>query len=205
MKTSFTAVALLALAASAPASANLIINGDFEANPVGSAGFFSVKSGTAGITGWTVGGNSVDLIKGNYGAITGNSVDILGSPGPGSLSQSFATLLDYTYTLSFDLSRNSNVNSRGTGYLDVRLNDGPVTHYTGTYGTVSHYSQSFSGTGGLVSLLFSSANVALTNGAVLDNVSVAAVPLPVPEPESYTLMLAGLAALCGTARRRRAA
>ncbi len=205
MKTSLTALALLALATSAAAT-NLITNGDFEADAVGSLNYATVKAGEAGITGWTVGGNSVDLVKVRFGAITGNSVDILGSPGPGSLSQSFATLLNRTYTLTFDLSRNGNVDRRGTGYLDVRLNGGPATNYTGVSGTVSHYSQSFLGTGGMVTLTFSSAdNVpsAFTNGAVLDNVVVTASS--VPEPEAYAMMLAGLAGLGVMVRRRRRA
>ena len=61
----------------------LITNGDFESFTAGSfSGYEVIAAGSSALTGWTIGGTSVDVIKGAYGAISGNSIDMLGSPGP---------------------------------------------------------------------------------------------------------------------------
>mgnify|MGYP000974104778 CR=1 FL=1 len=105
-------IAPLALACAAAmlpvgASANLLTNGNFDvfAGPWNGYGgnYHVVNAGdSTTIAGWLVGGASVDLIQNTYGTISGVSVDLSGTPGPGSISQSFAAIANYTYTLAWD-------------------------------------------------------------------------------------------------------
>lgn len=202
MKRIIAVVALATATASAFAQSNLITNGTFDGNATAVCDvsfhcYTTYTFGQDGITGWTVGGTSVDLIQGGYGAITGTSVDMLGTPGPGSLSQSFATTAGQAYQLSFDLSLNGS-GSNASGLLAVSLDNGSATNFFGTTNHTSH-TLNFTGTGSLLALTFSSAQTGDYSGAVLDNVSVTAVP----EPESYAMMLAGLGLMAGIARRRK--
>ncbi|MGK5079369.1 choice-of-anchor C family protein [Janthinobacterium sp. HLX7-2] len=214
MKTTTTTIAaVLALLAAGSASAspvNLITNGDFESIAAGStfaSGYQVVNGGSPDITGWTVGATSVDLIRNAYNAIDGYSIDMLGTPGPGSLSQSFNVVAGHTYNLSFDMARNSNAPA-GQG---VAVNFGGVLgdFYSTDAASNTLYGHTLSFTAastGLASLSFVSAAKVGTpydnySGAVIDNVAVMAA---VPEPETYAMLLAGLG-LMGFMRRRKAA
>ncbi|MBV6323622.1 choice-of-anchor C family PEP-CTERM protein [Duganella violaceipulchra] len=193
------AAAIAAASVSGAASAaNLIQNGDFEiASGVNLNNYVVVGAGDGAIANWTVGGNSVDIINNSYNAISGNSIDMLGSPGPGVLSQSFNTVAGTTYTLSFDLTHNPY--SHGAG-LDVFVGG---NHYAFDGSTpVTNHTFNFTTTGGSQALVFSSVGGDGWSGAVLDNVSVTAA---VPEPETYAMMLAGLGLVGFIARRRKAA
>jgi choice-of-anchor C domain-containing protein len=192
---------ILAAALAAPmfasAADNLILNGGFEDfTGTFNAGHYStVYANETSLANWTVGGATVDVVKDGYwGAISGNSIDMLGTPGPGTLSQTFNTVLGQSYLLSFDLS--ANMGGGDSKALFVSFNGGAATSFTGS-GTISPYSLSFVGTGSPTTLLFASAATG-NSGAVLDNVSVAAVP----EPESYAMLLAGLGLMGAIARRR---
>ncbi|RFP18475.1 MULTISPECIES: choice-of-anchor C family PEP-CTERM protein [unclassified Duganella] len=193
------AAAIAAASVSGAASAaNLIQNGDFEiASGVNLNNYTVVGAGDGAIAYWTVGGNSVDIINNSYNAISGNSIDMLGSPGPGVLSQSFNAVVGATYTLSFDLTHNPN--SHGAG-MDVFVGG---NHYAFDGSTpVTNYTFNFTATSGSQALVFSSVGGDGWSGAVLDNVSVTAA---VPEPETYAMMLAGLGLVGVIARRRKAA
>ena len=209
--TAIAAVLAMFAASTASASAvNLITNGDFETVAPGAAfssGFQVVNSGSSAITGWTVGASSVDLIRNAYNAIDGYSIDLLGTPGPGFLSQSFNVVAGQMYNLSFDMARNSN----GPAGQGVAVNFGGVTgnFYSTASASNTLYSHTLNFTAastGLATLSFASAAQAGTpfdnySGAVIDNVSVMAA---VPEPETYAMLLAGLG-LMGFLRRRKAA
>ncbi|MYM24481.1 DUF642 domain-containing protein [Duganella sp. FT135W] len=199
------AVAIAALFATGAASAatNLITNGDFESYSVyvPNGGYTMVGAGSSAITGWIVGGVSVDLIKNSYGSVGANStsVDMLGTPGPGVLSQSFNYAANTTYNLSFDVSRNPN-----GSYTAVQVDVNGVSNlYVGT-STPTTYSFSFTtgATGGSELLKFSSVGGDGYSGAVLDNVKLTAA---VPEPETYAMMLAGLGLVGFAARRKKQA
>ena len=209
-----TIAAVVALFAAGTASAspvNLITNGNFETVATGytfNSGFKVINNGSSALTGWTVGASSVDLIRNAYNAIDGYSVDMLGTPGPGFLSQSFSVVAGQRYNLSFDMARNSG----GPAGQGVAVSFGGVAgnFYSTAAASNTLYSSntlSFTAaTTGLATLSFASAAKAGTpfdkySGAVIDNVSVMAA---VPEPETYAMLLAGLG-LMGFLRRRKAA
>jgi len=180
----------------AQASTELVTNGGFESYIGSFTGYQRVGAGDPSITGWTVSDASVDLINnGQYGAITGTSIDMLGTPGPGALSQSLNTVAGKNYTLTFDLSRNPGDSSA----LYVSLGGAAAHSYTGT-STVTPYTLNFTATSAATVLKFESAASGYS-GAVIDNVSVMAA---VPEPETYGMLLAGLGLIGFMARRRKA-
>jgi choice-of-anchor C domain-containing protein len=190
--------AVLALA-SAGASAELVTNGTFESyTGPGFAGDFStLNAGSTALTGWTIGGISVDVIQNQYGVINGYSIDMLGTPGPGYLSQALATSVGQQYVLSFDLGANG---GGGTSdyQVDVGLTGVAGSSYVGV-NTVAHNTFAFTATSSSTVLSFYSSGSG-NSGAVLDNVSVAAVP----EPETYAMLLAGLGLMGFVAQRRKA-
>jgi len=196
---SLLALAVATSAFGAQAATELVTNGSFEllsvASPLG--GYLKVAGGDNTITGWTVGSTSVDVINGAYGAIDGNSIDMLGTPGPGSLSQLLSTVANQTYQLSFDLSYN------GGAYKDINFAFGTSTNTAAATSSSSpffHYSGIYTAAGATTLLAFYSTGGSNNSGVVLDNVSVTVVP----EPESYAMLLAGLGLMGAIARRRTA-
>jgi hypothetical protein len=154
--------------------------------------------------GWTVSDGTVDVVdSGTYdltctGAI-GRCVDLDGSTGtPGTLSKSFASVAGTTYNLIFDMSGNQ------LGYApdSVTVNFGTASQVINLVSSApwANYQLSFSAlTSGPFTLSFKNGggdNV----GAMLDNVTVTAVP----EPESFALMLVGLGMMGSILRRRTA-
>lgn len=196
-KTVLAAAMALASVAAQAAPVNLILNGNFEMDDpdVASGGYTSVSAGQTTINHWTVGGASVDLIQTAFGSIDNVSIDLAGSPGPGTLSQSFAVQSGVTYELLFDYFRNP----PGT-VLTVNFG----TLGTATFGLASSIvrNQALRWTAtstGTASVSFASGSG--SGGPTLDNVRVFAVPAP------QTIGLTGLALvmLAAVARRRRAA
>jgi hypothetical protein len=180
--------ALLVLAPFA-ASAVTVFTSDFETVAVlAGSPDFQTYSTAAVIDGWTVGDTSVDLIVGGYGAITGYSVDMAGTPGPGSLSRTYNQIAGQTYTLQWDYFQNAPGSP-----LDVTFN-GVTTNYAVTgviiFGQTLSYVAATNDPAAVVTFRSPSAGNA---GATIDNISVSVVP----EPEGYGLALAGLAALVG--------
>ena len=157
-------------------------------------------------TGWFLSSGTVDIIGDGflYDYLPGNGsyVDLDGSTAEGATMFRFLNLTGgMTYQLSFDLAGN---NVPGGGYpsdiVDVSFGSAAGTYTLNPTDGFATRSLSFTAGGnGSFALLFQNRggdNV----GALLDNVSVTAVP----EPETYAMLLAGLGAI-GFMRRRRLA
>ena len=106
------AVASMALYTGSAARANLLINGSLESaipavQPDNLVYASPVTTPTA-LTGWTIDSGTIDIVPNSYfRSSDGNwSVDMVGTPGIGSISQQVATVALNEYTLTFDLSFN---------------------------------------------------------------------------------------------------
>lgn len=196
-------VALLSagIAVSAQASANIVVNGSFEAQT--NIALNSFQTFTSGLTGWSIYG-SVDVVGTNYWtASEGNySLDLNGN-SMGVIYQTLNTVAGQQYQLRFDLAGNpeggssvkvamQNVGGANPEFLffDAAGNSKSNMGWeTQVYNFVAQGSQTL--------LQFTS----LTPGAygpALDNISVSAVP----EPGEWALMLSGLGLMGYIARRR---
>jgi hypothetical protein len=188
------AIAAFLLAASA-AQANTLFFDDFNND-------IATGNKTSFLQGWTVPIGTVDLeTPGWYPQVssTGNFVDLDGGSFVGGLFMNSLHLSAGTeYELRFDLAGNQRqwgtdtvVVTFGSSFqiFNVQDSEGLTSRslfYTPLIDGVAAFS--FHNLGGDL------------RGALLDNVSVSAVP----EPETYAMLLAGLAGLGGIARRRKA-
>jgi|HubBroStandDraft_5_1064220.scaffolds.fasta_scaffold04557_5 choice-of-anchor C domain-containing protein len=188
------------------AHANLISNGNFS-SACGSS-FCTYNGGdSTSITGWTVGGSSVDVINTYWQAPPGggSSVDLDGL-GAGSIATSFGTTNGTEYTLSFELSGNPD---GGDPIKTVEVDVGGVTQIftfdTSAAGnTLSDMkwvleTLTFTASGTITNLKFLSLDASGSDyGAVIGNVEV----VPVPEPGTLALFGAGLLVMGVYARRK---
>jgi hypothetical protein len=221
MKRSLLAVAAaISLVSATPAAANLLANGGFEVTPCapGTTSFCSASLGTP-LLGWTVTGGSVDFVnQGFWTPAAGRwSLDLDGF-SLGSIAQVFLTPTTGAglFNLAFDLSGNPD---GAPGLKLVRIDLAGATFAGGGTSRVVGYDLgantrsnmnwqgwefSFvAGLGAPVTVSFTSLSNLLSPGpyffgAALDNVAVTQVP----EPGTYAMLLAGLAAIGLIARRR---
>ena len=187
--------AAMALSAGAHAS-SVLFTDDFNSDTQGL---------NAVPTGWTIGNTgTVDIIGGNPSAFfdelpgNGNYIDLDGSNGTAGLLETSLSVAAGTYTATFSLGGNNRdgvTDSVTVWFGGTELT--PVPSVASASGFTT-YSVTTTTTGGPLTLSFldgRDGNV----GALLDNVTISAVP----EPGSLSLMLAGFAALAVVARRRR--
>jgi hypothetical protein len=191
MKKILLASTLLCLGAGAQAAT--VFSDNFNAN---ATGYNATPSG------WTIRNGTVDIIGNGYDDYlpgSGAYIDLDGSTkNAGILSHAFAATAGTHYTLNFDLAGNHRNNSFelvtvafGTTLGTYSLpKDAGWTHYS------LDFTPLFSGTRYLRFAAWGYDN----QGMLLDNVSVTT---PVPEPETYAMMLAGLGIIGLMARRRR--
>ena len=110
--------------------------------------------------------------------------------------QEVALTAGLTYTAEFSLA--GNLRNAGTESVTVSFGDSQFVYVLPTSQTFATYSLAFTpSSSGLFSLSFSNAG-GDNYGALLDNVSVTAVP----EPQSLALLLAGVVVTGAVARRR---
>ncbi|HVX83506.1 MAG TPA: choice-of-anchor C family protein [Phycisphaerae bacterium] len=222
------AAALTALGAVPAAHATLLNNGSFEqlnlaATPLNQYGFVTLHPGQTSLTGWSVSGNTVDVVPGTYWqASTGNwSVDLTGTPGVGAVSQVVGTTAGTIYKLTFDLAANpENLTNEATLVKKLRvsvqsssaiLNQADYSSFVGTrtkdnmlYVTETLY---FAATTPTTAISFAAMAPTGTNpnaiysGPVIDNVQLTPFgvispppPPPVPEPASIALLGIGVGA-----------
>jgi hypothetical protein len=229
LKKSFIAMALLSAAAGAH-SANLLTNGSFEAGTFtgGSFGFPLAQQLTPGSTtmpGWTVVGAELAWFKTGQAGITTQdglyALDLTGfcdlgtgcgAPGVfGAVTQTLSTVPGATYRLSFyggTYAFNANTPSLVATAGSVTQSFALPGVGTPASGTWQQFAFNFVASSASTAITFGGSGTAV-GGVIpylgLDNVSVDLVSLPVPEPTSWALMLAGLGSLLTMARRRGAA
>jgi hypothetical protein len=194
MKKSFVA-ALLAVAAVA-AHADTVNNGSFESQIVADALSVSVS----GYTGWTW-NNAGSLFLQNPTASNSrqpldgsNNYAVLWNGA--QISQSFATQVGKTYTLTFDYDNVVNLAKLGITGQTTQTLANPAGAVLATK-TVVFVATSANTTISFMAGLNNGANV---GKMFLDNVTLTSA---VPEPASSALFMAGLAAVGALSRRRR--
>lgn len=207
-------IAVCAALSAAPAfSANLITNGGFEADAVGSST----------ISAWQVAlgaGDGIDVTSGqgyqsccaSYGsaASLANQFIAFGGGDSGNaalISQSFNTTASL-YTVSFDTGAFGGEQTITATAFDALTNavlgtlsvTAPGTNNFDSMFTTSFFS--FLGAGNAVKLSFTAAGSATrSRDAFLDNVSV--IGAAVPEPASWVMMLGGFGLIGGALRSSR--
>jgi hypothetical protein len=217
---SFAACTALCTAAGVGAQTNLLVNGSFESGAFVNQGSvtMSLAAGSTVISGWTVVTDTTAWIgAGNPWGLTASDgsffLDLTnyqsGAPFAG-LSQTIATTPGATYSLTFELGSSSFwgrpsaivANAGGTS----------ATFSSGTTGGNNDWSQET-----MQFVATSASTVVVLQGSAganyigLDNASVEFVSGPgtpppvtaIPEPGTWALMLAGMASLAASARRRR--
>jgi choice-of-anchor C domain-containing protein len=199
-----------------------ITNGSFE-SPAPSNPFSPLPSGSGGLTGWTIGGNGVDHIGNLWQPQDGSaSLDLSGSSGPGhgSISQQLTGLTIGTeYTISFYMSGNIG-SGQDTKSLDLGLyDDAALTSFEDgdgyIYNTLLKNNSNADMKWALQTFTFVASQSAYylaffdtsdsgsQSGAALDNISIAATPIP-PAILLFASALGGMGFL-GYRRRKQAA
>ena len=184
---------------SASANANLIQNGGFELTDTALFPFNHLAN-------WTY--SSVDAVTGLWTPYEGSWTVDLNQSAPGSIQQSFSTVVGQTYQLQFALTGNYSGCGVGctrqvqvtAGDLNTTLSATQAAGYS--FATPGWQAESFIFTAqsATSTLKFASVNTPGASGAVIDAVSVNA--LPVPEPETHAMLLAGLCMMGFIGRRR---
>jgi hypothetical protein len=197
-------------------NAGLVTNAGFEANAVGTGGFAAYTAGSTAITGWTVDpttaadNGGVQIIGTHFnGAGYGlqfapqNQGQILqltnSSTAAGGVQQTLTTAVGQQYSISLDLAARYYT---GTTPINLGTLDFGNTSFTlsGT-GAFSRYTFTTTATSTSTLLDILGSNFAGTgvNSALIDNVSVVAVP----EPATLAMLFIGGTVLL-LARRRKA-
>lgn len=202
MRKIFIAAAAMAMLPTSAHAAD-IINGSFEEGGVTNP-FGTVAGGNSStITGWTVLGNSVDFIGNYWQANQGsNSIDLNGA-GQGGIAQTFNTVANQAYAITFWLAGNPdngptiktiNVTTDG---LNAQVFAFDTTGFNKSNMGWTKFTYNFVADDTSTTLAFNSQNAG-SWGAALDNVSVSAVP----EPATWAMMLLGFGLIGGAMRRR---
>ena len=198
MRKTFTAIAASLLLGATGAQANLVTNGTFDAPDISTGSFSTVTSLSFSDLNWGYysGGGGVSKLVDD----AGNQFAQIASGD--ILYTSFSVVASGQYNIGFDFQGSGLWGLTGaTNWIPELV---APTYLTPSAGWTST-------TGGPVSLVAGDSYKIYFGGMVtppqfystlgLDNVSVTAVS-PVPEPEGYAMMVAGLGALGLMSRRR---
>ena len=199
LKSFITAALLAAGGAHAAPVVELIHNGGFEADLQGNNSWRIYDH----LTDWTGGAAGVELRNNVEGVAAGgrNFVE-LDTTGNSSISQLIQTAANRSYTLTFQFQDRVNVASASQG-LSISWGGSVIAPLVNNSTLGGWETRSFTliGDGTEKALTFSAAGYSDSLGTSLDNVSLTTA---VPEPATYGMMLAGLAAIGLVARRRKA-
>lgn len=189
--------AMLVAGVAQAAPVELLNNGSFEANLQSNGSWANYSK----LIGWTGGVGGIEL-RNNVAGVASHGVNFveLDTYTNSSLSQSVATVLNQSYTLTFQFQDREGVASASQG-LEISWGGQVVgTVNNSLNGGWQSVSYTLLGHGGTEALSFKAIGSSDSLGTSLDNVSLTTA---VPEPETYAMMLAGLALLGFTARRRK--
>ncbi len=180
---------------------NLVINGGFEATAQAN-GTWNIYQNIAG---WTGGAAGIEIRNNVAGAASeGLNFVELDTTQNSSIFQTVQTTAGNNYTLTFDYSPRPGVAANSNG-IEVLWNNNSLGSFTQA-GAGQHVwsSQTLNllATGSTSTLLFRAIGTSDSLGGSLDNVRLTATS-PVPEPETYAMMLAGLGLLGFAARRKK--
>ncbi|URI06348.1 DUF642 domain-containing protein [Aquincola tertiaricarbonis] len=203
----FAALAVAFAATGAQAATNLVTNGSFEST-LQASGTWNIYRH---IDGWTTGLKGVEVRDNVAGrAFDGSNFVELDTTANSLIAQTIATNYGEHYTLSFAYSARPGTAGMRSNTNDILVKWGatPVTLLSATNSTSNNQWTTYSfdvvgSKGHSTTLSFWATGKSDSYGGSLDNVSlISNVTAPVPEPETYALMLAGLAAVTTIARRR---
>lgn len=199
---------------SSPATAATIINGSFEDNVLANGTWkifnSTVNDGThstALVNGWSSGTQGIEIRNNVAGqAYDGVNFVELDTDANSLAYQGIATTSGELYTVSFAYSTRPGVTGPAdTNNLSVFWNGSNLGTFGGINASSSMnnwviYSVQVVGTGGLDQLKFQATGTSDSYGGSLDAISITT---PVPEPEIYAMMVAGLGLMGFVARRRK--
>ncbi|RYG43612.1 hypothetical protein EON79_16660, partial [bacterium] len=155
---------------SAAASANLVVNGDFESDAYPANGYQNI---TGSFTGWTVIGANVAGLGTGYLTSPSQEMDLSGTvdtSGTG-ITQTIATTVGQSYELTAEIYAGAGFTGYNGG-VDILVNG--VTVATNAQGANSIFSYTFTA-GASTELTFLSNN---GNVSHVDNITLNAVPEP---------------------------
>jgi hypothetical protein len=187
------AAALLAASVSSHAAVT-VFSDNFDADA-------TRNNATGFVHGWTVTNGTVDVDGQGFvhNELPGNGhyIDLDGSSlKAGVFSNSISVNAGQTYTMSFDIAGNQR--NWGSDTVDVSFGTTSQTYVIGQSDRLSTKTLTFTpSTSGLYNFSFHNRG-GDNRGAFLEQVTITTVP----EPETYAMLLAGLAGLGFVARRR---
>jgi hypothetical protein len=206
-------------------AATLLTNGSFEVPVVPVGSFTSIGVGSPLLTGWSVIGPAGTAVSPVSTTFAQNGVTFPAQDGvqwldltgfnensTEGVSQSVGTTVGNRYQLSFFVGSTTGGGIFGSSStVNVQINGTPT--FSDTNSTVSpttqnwaQFTHTFVATGALTTLAFINGDAAADNDNGLDNIvllDLGPAVGAVPEPETYALMLGGLALLGFTSRRHR--
>lgn len=203
-----TLVITPAMGSLAPANAtpNLILNGNFEQNPpIESIPFDWQEEPSPGFTIYVLQGFEYSGVTGSTAALN-NKFAVFGYPETQALYQNFPTVVGQHYIVSFD-SGALGTGSEGMDSIVTKTGNGTdlgdilvtMNADNDLDTTFTSYSYDFMATGTESAIFFEGIGQVKNINAILDNVSVTAVP----EPLTLSLFGAGFVGALAMRRRKR--